>query len=100
MFFKQVCIVIVVICIFGYIFGDWVLIQQAHYMVEHQYTIPAYEAYEKVVKYYPSSKYVKEAKAEMEKLRETSGDLQVQLKKSEAEYRKVQQEREKKESFR
>ena len=69
-------------------------------MLYQQYTIPAYEAFERIVKYYPKSKYVKEAREQMAKLRASSGELEKELEKREAEFRKTQKSREKTESFR
>lgn len=100
MFFKHICIVVVVLCILGYIFGDYVFYKQAHFMLNQQYPVPAYEAFERIVKYYPNSKYVKEAREQMQRLRKSSSDLDTLLSKNEAEYKKLQKEREKKESFR
>jgi hypothetical protein len=99
-FFKQICIVIVILGILGYIYGDYVFYRQAHYMLESQYPIPAYEAFERLIKYYPKSKYVKEARMQMERLRKSNSDLNKLLEKNEAEFIKTQKEREKKESFR
>mgnify|MGYP003399604467 CR=1 FL=1 len=100
MFFKQVVILFVVLGILGYAFGDYVFYEQGKYMMNNQYPIPAYEAFERLVKYYPKSRFVKEARANMEKLRKSSGDLNKMLEKNEAEYSKTQKEREKIESFR
>ena len=86
--------------ILGYIYGDYIFYQQAHYMMNNQYPIPAYEAFERLVKYYPKSKYAKEARMQMDKLRSSSSDLNKLLEKNEAEYTKTQKEREKTESFR
>ena len=100
MFFKQLCIVFVVLGILGYIFGDYVFLQQAHFMLNQQYPIPAYEAYERLIKYYPNSKYVKEAREQMDKLRKNNSELNQILTKNEANYQKQQKAREKTESFR
>ena len=100
MFFKQVCILFLVLAILGYIYGDFVFYKQAQFMMSQQYPIPAYEAYERIIKYYPNSKYCKEARMQMEKLRTQSDELNKMLTKNEAEYKKLQKEREKTESFR
>ena len=100
MFLKQITVFFILLCILGYIFGDYVLYQQAHYMLNQQYTIPAYEAFERIVKHYPKSRYAKEAREQMEKLRASSRDLSQKLAKDEAEYRKIQEKRQKTESFR
>ena len=100
MFFKQVIILFIILGILGYCFGDYVFYEQGHYMMKNQYPIPAYEAFERLIKYYPKSKFVKEARMHMEKLRARDGDLNRLLEKNEAEFTKTQKEREKTESFR
>jgi outer membrane protein assembly factor BamD (BamD/ComL family) len=100
MFFKQVVILFIVLGVLGYAFGDYIFYEQGHYMMKNQYPIPAYEAFERLVKYYPKSKFAKEARANMEKLRNANGDLNKLLEKNEAEFTKTQKEREKIESFR
>lgn len=100
MFFKQICIIFVILGILGYIYGDWIFYRQACYMLNMQYTIPAYEACERIIKYYPKSRYCKFARETMDTLRKTSRDLQSQLAKNEEKYRKEQKIREEKESYR
>ena len=100
MFFKQLCILILVLAILGYVFGDYIFYKQAQFMMSQQYPIPAYEAYERIIKYYPQSKYVKEARIQMEKLRSSNSDLNKMLSKNEAEMTKIQKQKEKTESFR
>lgn len=100
MFFKQVCILFLILALFGYIYGDWVFYKQAHYMLNQQYYIPAYEAFERLIRYYPKSKYVKEAREQMQNLRKHNIELDQLLKKNEDELMKLQKEREKTESFR
>ena len=100
MFFKQILILFIVLGIMGYMFGDYIFYEQGHYMMKHQYPIPAYEAFERLIKYYPKSKFAKEARTHMENLRARNGDLNRLLEKNEAEFTKTQKEREKTESFR
>ncbi len=100
MFFKQICILFLVLAIFGYIYGDYIFYKQAHFMLSQQYPIPAYEAFERIVKYYPKSKYVKEAKQQMDFLRAHNEELNKMLSKNESDYMKTQKQREKVESFR
>ena len=100
MFFKHVCILFIVLGILGYVFGDYIFYKQAQFMMYNQYPIPAYEAYERLVKYYPKSKYAKEARIEMGKLRSSSGELNKLLEKNEAEFSKTQKAKKKTESFR
>ena len=69
-------------------------------MMKNQYPIPAYEAFERLIKYYPKSKFAKEARMHMERLRARDGDLNKLLEKNEAEFSKTQAQREKTESFR
>lgn len=100
MFFKQICIAFLVLSILGYIYGDYIFYKQAEFMLSQQYPIPAYEAYERIIKYYPKSKYVKIAKEQMAKLRTKNSELDNVMNKNEAELSKKQKEREKVESFR
>ncbi len=100
MFFKHVCILFAVLCILGYVFGDYIFYRQAQFMIYQQYTIPAYEAYERLIRYYPNSKYAKEARKEMVRLRSSNADLNKYLEKNESKYMKTQKEKEKIESYR
>ncbi len=100
MFFKQICIIFLILAILGYIYGDWVFYKQAHYMLEQEYHIPAYEAFERLIRYYPKSKYVKEARMQMQRLRSSDADLDKMLKKNEQDFLELQKKREKTESFR
>ena len=100
MFFKQICIAFLVLAILGYIYGDYIFYKQAHFMLAQQYPIPAYEAFERIVKYYPKSKYVKEARQQMDILRSHNEELNKMLSKNESDYMKTQKQREKVESFR
>ncbi len=68
-------------------------------MMRWQYPMPAYEAYERIVHYYPDSKYIKEARKLMKSLRERSGDLNKYLEQKEKKIKKIQEERQKKQSF-
>ena len=100
MFFKQICILFIILGILGYIFGDYIFLKQADFMLAQQYPIPAYEAYERLIKYYPKSKYVKFAREQMVKQRSKNSELDTVMNKNEAELAKKQKEREKVESFR
>ena len=100
MFFKQICIVFIILGILGYIYGDYIFYKQAEFMLAQQYPIPAYEAYERIIKYYPKSKYAKIAKEQMAKLRTKNSDLDNVMNKNEKELAKKQKQQEKVESFR
>ncbi len=99
MFFKQLVIGFMILGILGYVFGDHVFYYQANLMMRWQYSMPAYEAYERIVRYYPDSKYAKEARLMMTALRERSSDLNKYLEKKEKEIKKIQDDRQKKQSF-
>jgi outer membrane protein assembly factor BamD (BamD/ComL family) len=92
-------IIFIVIGILGYLFGDYIFYFQGNLMMRWQYPMPAYEAYERIVQYYPDSKYIKEARKLMKSLRERSGDLNKYLEQKEKKIKKIQEERQKKQSF-
>lgn len=100
MFFKQICIVVLGLCIWGYFYGDYIFYKQAEYMIYQGYNMPAYESYERIVRYYPTGKYAKLARQKMQELRDKCGVVAVELAKREKEYEKEQKTREKNESFR
>jgi hypothetical protein len=99
MFFKHLLIIFIVLGILGYFFGDHIFYFQGNLMMRWQYPLPAYEAYERIIHYYPDSKFAKEARTLMDSLRERSGDLEKYLEQKEKKIRKIQEEREKKQSF-
>ncbi len=85
--------------VLGYFFGDHVFFFQGNLMMRWQYPLPAYEAYERIIQYYPDSRYAGDARKLMKALRERSGDLNKILEKKEKEIKKIQDDREKKQSF-
>ena len=99
MFFKHIVIGFIILGIFGYLFGDHVFYFQGNLMMRWQYPLPAYEAYERIVRYYPDSKYSAEAKLMMKSLRERSRDLNRYIEHKEKDLKKIQEERQKKQSF-
>ncbi len=99
MFFKQVMIGFIILGICGYLFGDHLFWFQGNLMMRWQYPLPAYEAYERIVHYYPDSQFVVPARKLMEQLRKRSGDLDKYLGQKEKEIKKIQAERERKQSF-
>lgn len=99
MFFKHIVIGFIILGILGYMFGDHVFYFQGNLMMRWQYPLPAYEAYERIVRYYPNSGYVTEARVMMKALRERSRDLNKYIEQKESELKKLQDERQKKQSF-
>lgn len=99
MFFKHIVIGFIILGVLGYMFGDHVFYFQGNLMMRWQYPLPAYEAYERIVRYYPESQYVGEAKTLMKALKKRSGDLNRYINKKEDELKKIQGERQKKQSF-
>jgi outer membrane protein assembly factor BamD (BamD/ComL family) len=99
MFFKQILIGFMILGVLGYLFGDHVFYYQGNLMMRWQYPMPAYEAYERIIRYYPDSKYIKEARLMMKSLRERSADLNKYLEMKEKEIKKIQAERQQKQSF-
>jgi outer membrane protein assembly factor BamD (BamD/ComL family) len=100
MFMKHVMVFFIFLAILGYFYADHIFFWQGDFMVRMQYDIAAYDAYERVVKYYPNSKFARQARENMTKLRGKSGDLSKSLQKKEVELKKEQEKREKTESFR
>jgi outer membrane protein assembly factor BamD (BamD/ComL family) len=99
MFFKHIVIGFMIIGVLGYMFGDHVFYFQANLMVRWQYPLPAYEAYERIIRYYPQSQFIGEAKIMMKALRERSRDLNRYIEQKETELKKIQDDRQKKQSF-
>lgn len=99
MFFKQILVGFIILGILGYFFGDHVFYFQGNLMMRWQYPLPAYEAYERIIQYYPDSSYAKDARKLMKALRENSRDLNKFLEKKERDIKKIQDERQKKQSF-
>ncbi|OGK05738.1 MAG: hypothetical protein A2W80_04525 [Candidatus Riflebacteria bacterium GWC2_50_8] len=99
MFFKHIVIGFMILGVLGYMFGDHVFYFQANLMVRWQYPLPAYEAYERIIRYYPQSQFIGEAKIMMKALRERSRDLNRYIEQKEGELKKIQDERQKKQSF-
>ena len=99
MFFKQILVGFIILGILGYFFGDHVFWFQGNLMMRWQYPLPAYEAYERIIQYYPDSYYAKDARKLMKALRERSSDLNKILNKKEQEIKRIQEERAKKQSF-
>ncbi len=99
MFFKQILIGFMILGVLGYMFGDHLFYYQGNMMMRWQYSMPAYEAYERIIRYYPDSKYTKEARQLMKSLRERSRDLNTFLEKKEKELKKIQEDRQKKQSY-
>ncbi|MBF0405955.1 MAG: hypothetical protein HQM10_01270 [Candidatus Riflebacteria bacterium] len=79
MFFKHIMVIFIVLGFLGFFYGDHVFKFQAELMINWQYDFPAYEAYERIVQYYPSSQYRKEALKMMEVLTKRNGDLRSYL---------------------
>lgn len=99
MFFKHVMIGFLILGVLGWMFGDHIFYFQGNLMMRWQYSMPAYEAYERIVRHYPNSRYIKEARQLMTVLRERSSALNKTLERKEKELRKIQEDRQKKESF-
>lgn len=99
MFFKHILVGFMILGVLGFFFGDHLFYYQGNLMMRWQYSMPAYEAYERIIRYYPDSSYTKEARQMMKALRERSGDLNRYLEKKEKEIIKIQEERQKKQSF-
>lgn len=100
MFMKHVMVFFILLGIIGYFFADHIFYWQGDFMVRMQYDTAAYEAYERIVKYYPESKFVEDSRKKMAILRAKGGDLNKALSRKEQELKKEQEARQKTESFR
>ena len=100
MFFKQILVAFLVLGIVGFLYGDRVFRFQANLMIGWMYDFPAYEAYERIVHYYPNSPYRTEALKMMEILTKRNRDLRLYLEKRDSGLRKSEKERSKQIEFR
>ncbi|OIP32245.1 hypothetical protein AUK22_00190 [bacterium CG2_30_54_10] len=100
MFFKQILVAFLVLGIVGFLYGDRVFRFQANLMIGWMYDFPAYEAYERIVHYYPNSPYRTEALKMMEILTKRNRDLRLYLEKRDSGLRKSEKERSKQMEFR
>ncbi len=100
MFFKQILILFIILGIVGFVYGDRLFYFQANLMINWQYDFPAYEAFERIVRYYPNSKHRAEAYKMMDILIKRNGDLRNYLNKRDSEIRKLEKQRSTQESFR
>jgi hypothetical protein len=100
MFFKHILIGFIILGIVGFMYGDRVFYFQAHFMMNMQYDFPAYEAYERIVRYYPKSPHRMEALKMMDNLMKRNGDLKRYIEGKDTEIKKLEKERSKREDFR
>jgi len=100
MFVKQILVAFLVLGIVGFLYGDRVFRFQANLMIGWMYDFPAYEAYERIVHYYPNSPYRTEALKMMEILTKRNRDLRLYLEKRDSGLRKSEKERSKQMEFR
>ncbi|NLI75350.1 MAG: hypothetical protein GX442_02765 [Candidatus Riflebacteria bacterium] len=100
MFFKQILVLFVILGVLGFIYGDRLFMFQANLMISWQYDFPAYEAYERIVHYYPNSPHRQEALKMMEILVKRNGDLRRYLDKRDSGLKKSEKERAKQMEFR
>lgn len=100
MFFKQILVLFVILGVLGFIYGDRLFMFQANLMISWQYDFPAYEAYERIVHYYPNSPHRQEALKMMDILIKRNGDLRRYLDKRDSGLKKSEKERSKQMEFR
>ena len=93
MFFKHILIGFIILGIIGFIYGDRIFYYQANLMIGWQYDLPAYEAYERIVHYYPKSPHREEAVKMMERIEARNGDVRAYLAKRDSGLRERQKER-------
>jgi outer membrane protein assembly factor BamD (BamD/ComL family) len=100
MFFKHILVLFIIIGVLGFLYGDRVFYFQANLMMNWQYDFPAYEAFERIVHYYPNSPYRTEAYKMMDLLPKRNGDLARYLANRQSDLKKRQDEQSKREAFR
>jgi len=100
MFFKHILVAFIIMGILGFLYGDRVFLFQAQLMEGWMYDFPAYEAYERIVHYYPNSPFRQEAYKRMEQLIKRNRDLQRYLETRDKSVRQLEKDRAKQESFR
>ena len=99
MFFKHIVIFFVVLGILGFIYGDRIFYFQARLMMSWQYDFPAYEAFERIIHYYPQSPHRAEAKKMLEILPKRNSDLRNYLKKRDSQTQKMLEDQARKEAY-
>lgn len=100
MFFRQILVLFIILGILGYMYGDRIFYFQAHFMMNIQYDFPAYEAYERIVRYYPQSPHRMEALKMMDILKNRNWELKSYIETKDKDIKKLEKERAKKEEFR
>ena len=99
MFFKKLMIGFIILGIMGFIYGDRIFYFQANLMIQWMYDFPAYEAYDRIVRYYPSSPHKAEARKMMDILIKRNGDLRKYLATRDKDIRKIEEKRAQNENF-
>jgi hypothetical protein len=100
MFFKHILILFIILGILGFMYGDKIFYFQAHFMMNISYDFPAYEAYEKIVRYYPGSPHRAEALKMMDVLKARNYELRSYIADKDKEIRKIEKDRAAKEEYR
>ncbi|MBF0499428.1 MAG: hypothetical protein HQM09_04810 [Candidatus Riflebacteria bacterium] len=99
MFFRYIMVAFIILGIMGFLYGDRIFKFQADLMIGWMYDFPAYEAYERIIQYYPSSPYKQEALKMMEILTKRNADLRNYLNKRDSGSKKVMENRAKQDTF-
>lgn len=100
MWFKHIFVLFVILGILGFFYGDKIFYFQAHFMMGIQYDFPAYEAYEKIIRYYPASPHITEARKMMKELRKRNWELNSYVADRDKEFETIEKNRSAKEEFR
>lgn len=99
MFFKYLFAASILICILGVVYGDHLFKFQADLMLGWMYSVPAYEAYERIVLYYPKSQFREEAEKMMKTLYEKNADVRYYIDDRDKGARKDAKIRQQKEKY-
>lgn len=99
MFFKYLMIAAIAVCVLGFLYGDHIFKFQADLMMNWMYGVPAYEAYERIVLYYPKSKFRTEAEKMMQALYKNNTDVRLYINERDKGTRGKEKDRRDKERF-
>ncbi len=99
MFFRYLMIGSIILSLLGVFYGDHLFKFQADLMMGWMYAVPAYEAYERIVMYYPKSQFREEAEKMMKTLYEKNTDVKLYIDQRDKGARKAEKTRQEKERY-
>ena len=99
MFFRYLLIGMILLSLVGWMYGDHLFKMQADLMLGWMYSIPAYEAYERIVLYYPKSEFREEAEKMMKTLYDKNADVRNYINDRDKGAQKLEKIRQDKEKY-